>query len=229
MKFYLSVKYKTKITEEKDIELSTKKGELDIQGNHFWSSQIPDLWITSGKPDERYLYFPTGENNSIEIPTNDINQNPCYEIEYWTPKDSKIALNIIHNLKNHKTRDTILSIKPSPKYPFMQTTTFCLRDFIAFDTIDSIISINVEQSNYNDYLDEFALRIKLPFRKEEFDDWNVEKEPQYFLRRWKGLKAEIKSEWKIQIPSKVFKITDLVEFTGKKLTYSIFLIKFHNK
>jgi hypothetical protein len=229
LKFYLSVKYKTKkITEEKDIKCSITKCELNIQGIHFWYSQIPELWTTSGESDERYLHFPTGEKNSIEIPTNI--KNPCYEIEYRTPKNSKITLNIIHNLKNHKTRDTILSIKPSYNYPFMQTTTFCLRDFIAFDTIDSIISINVEQIHYNDYLDEFALRIRTPFPKEEFENWNVEKEPQYFLRSWKEEnKVEAKSEWKIQIPSKVFKFTDVVEFTGIKLTYSIFLIKFHNK
>ncbi len=184
-----------------------------------WSKPIAHL------AQKEIYYYPKSRSNSLEIlQKDDLNEHDvCYTIEYWASYYSDTKINVNFNVKGEKVKDTILTIRPKTNNKIQQfeKTKFCLRDLIALNIREYVISFNVEQYDYTKGINGFALKINDSTISSK---WKFEENTQKFLQPMKEpLKDdnEIISDWRqdwIQLSPQTQGIFEFkpgyIEFTG---------------
>jgi hypothetical protein len=171
-------------------------------------------------------YYPKSRSNSLEIlRKDDLNKNNvCYTIEYWASYNSDTKINVNFNVKGEKVKDAILTIRPkaSKNAQQFEKTKFCLRDLIALNVREYVISFHVEQYDYKKGINGFALKVK---DSADSSEWKFEENTQKFLQPMKEpLKEDneiISDNWShdwIQLSPQtqgIFEFkSDYIEFTG---------------
>ncbi len=156
---------------------------------------------------------------------DDLNKNNvCYTIEYWASYNSDTKINVNFNVKGEKVKDAILTIRPkaSKNAQQFEKTKFCLRDLIALNVREYVISFHVEQYDYKKGINGFALKVK---DSADSSEWKFEENTQKFLQPMKEpLKEDneiISDNWShdwIQLSPQtqgIFEFkSDYIEFTG---------------
>jgi hypothetical protein len=229
---YLKLVFSVEISYNKEDKKTTPKPTKTIEcfnetncewksDSFQWSKPITHL------AQKDIYYYPKSRSNSLEIlRKDDLNENNvCYTIEYWASYNSDTKINVNFNVKGEKVKDTILTIRPktSKNTQKFEKTKFCLRDLIALNVREYVISFNVEQYDYKKGINGFALKIK------DSTDFNSKRKfkenTQKFLRPMKEPLNEdngiISGEWSydwIQLSPQrqgIFEFKpDYIEFTG---------------
>jgi hypothetical protein len=186
-----------------------------------WSKPIAHL------AQNDIYYYPKSRSNSLKIlRKDDLNEsNVCFTIEYWASYNSDTKINVNFNVKGEKVKDTILTIRPktSNNTQKFEKTKFCLRDLIALNVREYVISFNVEQSDYEKGINGFALKIDAV--SDPKSKWNFNDSTQTFLQPMKEPLRDdnglISDEWSydwIQLSPQrqgIFEFKpDYIEFTG---------------
>jgi hypothetical protein len=169
-------------------------------------------------------YYPKSKSNSLEIlRKDDLNKkNVCYTIEYWASYNSDTKINVNFNIKGEKVKDKILTIRPktSKNAQKFEKTKFCLRDLIALNVREYVISFNVEQYDYTKGINGFALKIN---DSADSSEWKFEENTQKFLQPMEepfkddNVISDWRQDW-IQLSPQtpgIFEFQpDHIEFTG---------------
>jgi len=168
------------------------------------------------KSDERYLYYPTKQNNIFYYPKklNLRDNDSCFEIDYFSHSDKPVAINIQIKTSVGVDKEKILRILPQLDGHSMEKSEFCIREFISFDISEYYLSISVDKSDYHQTINGFAMRFK---ELGNAPVWDKVNNAQNYLRGWQNFElTDIESEWIRQVPKiENFTLDRISSFNGK--------------